>query len=513
MSRNFFIILLGLFILLTIFISFNFNVNCVVADSRTVVDVVLGENHTCGLLNDGSVKCWGNNHFGQLGRGDRRTIGFKRDHMGENLLPVSLGSGVSVEQLVAGAYHNCALLSNNTIKGWGRNDFGQLGQGHHQKNTASTVSTGGSRKNQMGDYLQPTEIGGKGNIASISSGAYHTCALSSEGQIKCWGHNQFGQLGVGHNRHVGMNAEEMMDIVAVDIGDEDKAISVSAGRFYTCATLEDRSVKCWGNNNYGQLGQGHNEALGDDPNEMGENLKIVNLGLEAKVAQVSSGGYQHTCALLENQSVKCWGNNTHGQLGQGHKHDLGDDPNEMGDNLPDVALGERNVPVGISAGYYLSCVNFDSGYIKCWGDNYWGQLGLGHYETVGGLGGQMGDYLPYVNVDDERRVMETTIGGYRHICVLLDDGNIKCWGDNWAGQLGLGHREAIGFKDDQMGSTLKDVNVVGIIDPIFNDNKYDNKDKVVIALAIVVVVVALLLILFSCNLNRPIKIAAKLWQR
>ena len=130
-------------------------------------------------------------------------------------------------------------------------------------------------------------------------------------------------------------------------------------------------------------------------------------------------------------------------MGQGHKRDLGDDPNEMGDNLPDVAFGEGGFAVGISAGYHLSCANFDAGNIKCWGDNYWGQLGLGHYETVGGLSGQMGDYLPYVNVDNERRVMKTAIGGYRHICVLLDDGNIKCWGDNWAGQLGLGHIASI----------------------------------------------------------------------
>ena len=183
---------------------------------------------------------------------------------------------------------------------------------------------------------------------------------------------------------------------------------------------------------------------------MGENLKSVNLGLEAKVIQVSSGGYQHTCALLENHSVKCWGDNTHGQLGQGHKRDLGDDPNEMGDNLPDVAFGEGSFAVGISAGYHLSCANFDSG-------------------------------------------------------------NIKCWGDNWAGQLGLGHREAIGFTDNQMGSNLKDVNVAGIVDKTSNDSKYDNKG--VIALGSVFVLVSLLLILSSCNLDRPIKITARLWKR
>ena len=511
MGKGAFIVLFGSFVMIALIFSHS-NFYSAFADSLIVEDVVLGENHTCVLLSDKSVKCWGNNHFGQLGRGDRRTIGFARDHMGENLLPVSLGSGVYVEQLVAGAYHNCALLSDNNIKCWGRNDFGQLGQGHYRKAKKNAgVSTVGSRKDEMGDRLQPTEIGWKGNIVSITSGAYHTCALSYEGQIKCWGHNQFGQLGVGHNQHVGMNNEEMVNIMAVDIGDEYKAISVSAGRFYTCAILENKSVKCWGKNNHGQLGQGHKETLGDEPHEMGENLKSVNLGPEAKVIQVSSGGYQHTCALLANYSVKCWGDNTHGQLGQGHKRDLGDNPNEMGANLPDVAFGEGSFVVGISAGYHLSCANFDSGNIKCWGDNYWGQLGLGHYETVGGLSGQMGDYLPYVNVDNERGVMKTAIGGYRHIRVLLDDGNIKCWGDNWAGQLGLGHREAIGFKDDQMGSNLKDVNVAGIVDKISNDSKYDNKG--VIALGSVFVLVSLLLILSSCNLDRPIRITARLWKR
>ena len=174
MNRYIFFVLLGSFVIMALISSYlnSYNVS---AASPIVEEVVLGENHTCVLLSDGSVKCWGNNHFGQLGRGDRRTIGFDRNHMGENLLPVSLGSGIFVEQLVAGAYHNCALLSNNTIKCWGRNDFGQLGQGHYRKGKKNAgVSTVGSRKNEMGDYLQPTEIGWKGNIASITSGAYHT---------------------------------------------------------------------------------------------------------------------------------------------------------------------------------------------------------------------------------------------------------------------------------------------------------------------------------------------------
>ena len=104
MGKCGFIVLFGSFVMIVLSFSHS-NFYSAFADSLIVEDAVLGENHTCVLLSDGSVKCWGNNHFGQLGRGDRRTIGFARDHMGENLLPVSLGSGVSVEQLVAGAYH------------------------------------------------------------------------------------------------------------------------------------------------------------------------------------------------------------------------------------------------------------------------------------------------------------------------------------------------------------------------------------------------------------------------
>ena len=119
MGKGGFIVLFGSLVMIALIFSYS-NFYSAFADSPIVEDAVLGENHTCVLLSVGSVKCCGNNHFGQLGRGDRRTIGFARDHMGENLLPVSLGSGVSVEQLVAGAYHNCALLSNNNIKCWGK---------------------------------------------------------------------------------------------------------------------------------------------------------------------------------------------------------------------------------------------------------------------------------------------------------------------------------------------------------------------------------------------------------
>ena len=124
---------------------------------------------------------------------------------------------------------------------------------------------------------------------------------------------------------------------AVDMGSGRTATAIAAGYHHTCAILDNSSVKCWGANANGQLGLGDTNKRGDEPNEMGDNLPAIDLG-SGKTARAISAGDSHTCAVLDNASLKCWGKNDSGQLGQENTNNLGDGSNDMGDNLPAIGL-------------------------------------------------------------------------------------------------------------------------------------------------------------------------------
>jgi len=133
----------------------------------------------------------------------------------------------------------------------------------------------------------------------------------------------------------------------VDLGSGRTAKAISLGGFSTCAILDNNSVKCWGDNYFGQLGLGDTDARGDGTNEMGDTLPAVDLGTGRTATAIQSGAY-HTCAILDNGSVKCWGNNDSGQLGQGDTENRGDGANEMGTNLLAVQLGTGRTAKKIS---------------------------------------------------------------------------------------------------------------------------------------------------------------------
>jgi alpha-tubulin suppressor-like RCC1 family protein len=177
---------------------------------------------------------------------------------------------------------------------------------------------------------------------------------------------------------------------------------VSVGEGHTCAILDDKSVKCWGSNSSGQLGLGDKNNRGDNSGEMGDNLPAVDLGTGRVATVVSARGYFHTCALLDDTSVKCWGSregeNNQGALGLGDRETRGDESGEMGDNLPAVNLGTGRVATVIFSGSYHNCAILDDTSLKCWGWNYYGQLGLGHTNIRGRNSWDMGDNLPAVEI-------------------------------------------------------------------------------------------------------------------
>lgn len=422
----------------------------------TVIGLDAGARHTCVLLAGGAVKCWGENLSGELGYGDTISRGGAPTDMGDNLPLVDLGTGRWATAISVGANHACALLDGGDVKCWGANNYGQLGLG----DTADR----GDGPNEMGDHLPVVDLGTDRRATAISAGEWHTCAVLDGGDVKCWGVNN-GRLGLGDTARRGDGPNEMGDrLPRVDLGSGRTATAVVAAR-HTCAILDHGDVKCWGVNSMGELGLGDALTRGDQLGEMGDHLPRVDLGSGRRATTLSTDS-THTCAVLEDGSVKCWGLNSNGRLGLGDTANRGDGPNEMGDHLPAVALGANRaaaeVPFGytnVTSGPGANCVLLDHGTVKCWGRNEYGQLGLEDTQFRGALPTDMGDNLPAVQLGTGRSAVSVTAGG-AHMCALLDNHTVKCWGHNWgSGVLGIGNWQDHGRALDQMGDNLPAVDL------------------------------------------------------
>jgi alpha-tubulin suppressor-like RCC1 family protein len=228
--------------------------------------------HTCAVLSDGTARCWGLNTNGQLGDGTKTFSDVP-------VLVDGLSNIVSIT--AAHSRHTCALLDDRTVWCWGANDFGQLGDG-------------------AGDGLDnPTavQVSGLSNVTQIDTGAHHTCAVREDGTVWCWGSNFEGALGDGTAVQV---RETPVQVVGITT-----AVSVAAAYSPSCAVLEDGTAWCWGKNGDGQLGHGGTEAFSTVP------VQVSGL---ATVTAVTAGE-GHACALLEDTSAWCWGDNSDSQLG------------------------------------------------------------------------------------------------------------------------------------------------------------------------------------------------------
>ena len=170
------------------------------APQSSALALATGANHTCALLSDGSVKCWGMNNLGQLGLGDAASRGDATNEMGGKLPAVKLGAGKTAKAITAGEGHTCALLSDGSVKCWGYNFYGQLGLGD--------TTNRGTAANQMGDTLPTVKLGTDKTAKAIAAGDSHTCALLNDDTVKCWGDNSYGRLGLGDNDWRGDAANE-----------------------------------------------------------------------------------------------------------------------------------------------------------------------------------------------------------------------------------------------------------------------------------------------------------------
>jgi alpha-tubulin suppressor-like RCC1 family protein len=410
-----------------------------------VLSVISGGRHSCALFTTGQVKCWGANDAGQLGLGDVQSRGDMPGEMGTALPFVDLGAGSRATALVLGARHTCVRLDTGKVKCWGANDAGQLGLGD--------LLSRGDAPGEMGDVLPAVDLGPGVSVVALAAGEDHTCARLDDGSLKCWGANDAGQLGLGDAQSRGDAPGEMgAALEAVDLGPAVKLVSLALGARHACAALSSGAVKCWGANESGQLGLGDVAARGALPGDLGNALPAVDLGVGKKAKSVVAFG-SSSCARLDDASVKCWGKNHLGQLGLGDVMNRGDTPGELGDALPTVPFGIVATLETLVASGDHACALLTSGALKCWGANAAGQLGLGDTTPRGSAPGQMGDALAAIELGKGRRPLVVAPGA-DHTCARLDDGTVKCWGANAAGQLGLGDTAPRGDGPNEMGDVL-----------------------------------------------------------
>lgn len=420
---------------------------------RTATVAVKGSSakSACAILDNGTVKCWGYNRYGQLGQGDLTNRGSRSNQLGDNLAAIDLGTGVTASQVSLGSGFACALTTTGAVRCWGRNNYGQLGIG------AATGTIGGAA-NEMGDNLTSVSLGTGRTATEIATSDTSVCALLDNSSVKCWGRNNFGQLGIGSTVNKGSAGADMGDsLAAVDLGTGRTAKHIAAGATHFCAILDNDSVKCWGRNQSGQLGQGDTDNRGDDAGEMGDSLPAVSLGTGRtadSLALMEAG----SCAWLDNDTVKCWGENTSGELGLGDTNHRGDGAAEMGDSLASVNLGTGRTPLKLSAGAHHVCAVLDNSTVKCWGANPYGQLGSGSTEDLGGSAGTMGDSLATVSLGTGRTAKDIAAVG-EHTCAILDNDSMKCWGNRQFGALGDGVDAYLGDESGEMGSSLPTVSL------------------------------------------------------
>jgi alpha-tubulin suppressor-like RCC1 family protein len=312
-----------------------------------ITQIRAGSYHACALKTNGAVYCWGANYNGQLGDNtdvNRYTPVQVKGVNGKDYL-------TNVIQVAAGHNHTCVLKTNGAVYCWGENDHGQLGDNTDTKKHIPVQVKGVEGK----DYLT--------NVIQVAAGGHHTCALKTDGTIYCWGDNYYGQLGDN------TNTNRYTPVQVKGVGGEGyltDITQISAGGANTCALKTDRTVYCWGLNDFGQLGDNANTNRYTPVQVKG----VDGEGYLTDITQISAGGY-HTCALKTNGAVYCWGNNSFGQLSDNT------DINRYTPVQVKGVGGEGYLTdiTQISAGGYHACVLKTNGAVYCWGANYNGQLG------------------------------------------------------------------------------------------------------------------------------------------
>ncbi len=343
------------------------NGQCNVTGCLDIEQITTGLTHTCALISDGTVRCWGGNQFGQLGDGTTTN----------RSTPVTVTGLSDIKQIEAGDNHTCAVSNNNgLVYCWGSNMSGQLGDG-----TTFSRSV-------------PTQVPSLLNVLEVASGGVFTCVLHGNRQVSCWGANNAGQLGDGTTAARSTPAP---------VTNLDSVTQISAGAAHACAIQSGVTLWCWGNNNVGQLG---------DNSSIQRNAPVQ---ISSTMSSVSAGG-THTCGRNSANQAFCWGSNAGGQLG------LGDNNPRF---VPTQIMSISNA-TQVAAGSQHTCARLLDESVLCWGSNYSGQLGNGSTTNSG------------IPVAVTGLTTVDTISVSEASCAVSLFGEAFCWGANLQGQLGDG---------------------------------------------------------------------------
>ena len=408
-----------------------------------MIALTAGASHTCALLSEGLVRCWGDNSDGQLGLGTTADLSGQPPYK-NGLVPL----GAAAVALTAGDSHTCALMADQSVRCWGANADGQLGLGN-------TDTIGDDEVPDATHAAVP--LGAK--ATAVAAGGNDSCAILQDGSLRCWGLNDYGQLGLGNTNTIGDDELPSAAMAAVSLGNP--AAAVAPGGEHTCAilgSLGSSSVRCWGRNDLGQLGLGNTTDVGD--NELPTAVPALNFlnGPYDKIVASVTRTFAHQ---TNDNAVEAWGDNTDGGLGFGVVEDF------TMYTAPQLgALTFFALTLEVSAGAYDACVRTQNQLFRCWGINDKGQLGLGNTETLGD--DEAEDLAPPVDLGTDAvghghyaTLMAT---GAAHTCALLETGTLLCWGENAAGQLGLGYASTgavdyVGGTPDTVPSKLPAVQV------------------------------------------------------
>lgn len=380
----------------------------------TVVAIGLGRRHTCAVTKLGALHCWGAGERGQTGLGRPVTIG--DDETPRANSRVQLGDRIVVD-VAAGHHHTCAITAAGEVVCFGVGAYGQLGLGDTE---------------DVGDDEHPTAAVDLGARATrVTAGEMHTCVLLETGAVRCFGAGADGRLGSGATANLGDDEGFAASEVRLDMD----VVDIAAGDLHTCALSADGRVKCWGENDDGRLGYGFTEDVGDDETD------IPALELPGRAVAISAGT-SHTCVVLEDGAVSCFGRDRYGELGLGSSETVGDDETAEG------ALVDLGAPaVAVSAGNFRTCVTLETGAVRCWG-----------YPFDGGLGVADTAYAPSPRAARDVGLgmpARAVVSGADHSCAIVEGFHLRCWGRGDDGRLGYGNVESVG--DDELPADVGDV--------------------------------------------------------
>lgn len=395
---------------------------------NAVAFVASGENHSCAVLRRGDLYCWGSNVEAQSGADASASVPptlIPRDNTLATLPPLT--------SLGLGLEHSCGLRPDGIAVCWGSGRYGQLSNGQ-------TGVDGGSlqqpipRNASMASSILPGSPQFRYTRLAQGASALHGCALTTDAGVACWGWND--SAGANHDTSADEPCGERNTFACINRPQAvavDPAQAVAVARDNTCTVNADGGgVRCWGANRFGQLGDGTRTIICfPDPCE--RPVTVTGLPLPAKTVAL---GDSTACVLLEDKSVWCWGRNTNDQLGFPHGQDAGDQccNIEGGCNggqycrpTPIKVSGVTNaVDVGVGGSHV--CALLEDGSVVCWGANDRGQLGNGQTNAGSATPQKVVDLPPAAGI---------AVGG-SHTCAWTTDGRVFCWGLNANGQLGSG---------------------------------------------------------------------------